>query len=78
MYTTFSNIIKLIYKFEHNKLINETGKILRDTNFFHMINFSILYLQNNLFEEHENGSEEKLEKEDDAGLSSCNKKQKTA
>ena len=42
-----------------------------------MINFSILYAQNNLFGEHEDGSEEE-EKEDDAGLSSRNKKQKTA
>jgi hypothetical protein len=33
-------------------------------------------VQNNLFEEHEDGSEEE-EIEDDAGLSSCNKKQKT-
>jgi hypothetical protein len=30
-----------------------------------MINFSILYLQNNLFEEQEDGSEEE---EDDAGM----------
>ena len=42
-----------------------------------MINFSILYLQNNLFEEQEDDSEEE-EKEDYAGLSSRNKKQKTA
>ena len=41
-----------------------------------VINFSILYVQNNLFEEHEDGSEEE-EIEDDAGLSSCNKNQKT-
>ena len=34
-----------------------------------MINFSILYAQNNLFEEPE-GSEEK-EDDDDDGLSSC-------
>ena len=39
-----------------------------------MINFSILYAQNSLFEEHEDGSEEEEEEEDDAGLSSCNKK----
>ena len=42
-----------------------------------MINFSILYLQNNLFGEQVDDNEEE-EKEDDAGLSSRNKKQKTA
>ena len=42
-----------------------------------MINFSILYVQNYLFEEQEDDDEEE-EKEDDAGLSSRNKNQKTA
>ena len=42
-----------------------------------MINFSILYVQNYLFEEQEDDNEEE-EKEDDAGLSSRNKNQKTA
>ena len=42
-----------------------------------MINFSILYVQNNLFEEQEDDSEEE-EKDDDAELSSRNKNQKTA
>ena len=46
--------------FEHNKLINETGKILHNTNFFYMINFYILYVQNNLFEEQEDDSEEDI------------------
>ena len=41
-----------------------------------MINFFILYVQNYLFEEQEDDNEE--EKEDYAGLSSRNKKQKTA
>ena len=41
-----------------------------------MINFSISYVQNYLFEEQEDDNEE--EKEDDAGLSSRNKNQKTA
>ena len=64
------------YNFEHNKHINESGNILHNTNFFYMINFSISYVQNYLFEEQEDDNEE--EKEDDAGLSSRNKKQKTA
>ena len=42
-----------------------------------MINFSILYVQNYLFEEQEDDNEEE-EKEDDAGLSSRNKNQNTA
>ena len=41
-----------------------------------MVNFSISYVQNYLFEEQEDDNEE--EKEDDAGLSSRNRKQKTA
>ena len=43
-----------------------------------MINFSILYVQNNLFEEQEDDSEEEEEKDDDVELSSRNKNQKTA
>ena len=44
-----------------------------------MINFSILYVQNNLFDEQEDCSkEQEAEEVDNAGLSSCNKNQKTA
>ena len=77
-YTTFSNILKSIYKFEHYKLINESGKILHNTNFFYMINFSISYVLNNLFGGQQDDSEEEEKDDDaDAGLSSRNKKQKT-